>query len=433
MTKFFKKGLNVPWGTVYNYSDMDNICNFWNVWSDFMKKRLAIILAFVVFVTSWVCMGTSGQESEVSNGFSVEFNGESVGCTSLIINDMHYVPFRAVFEKMGAYVFYRSSDRQILALSRDGDMIYHIIGQNTMIVNGEQKVFDNPTLLENDGTYMPVDMLSAALNPDSVFYDGERINIQKYLFNNNYHKIIKEVLDHCKSDSFNPENFLRYIDYHIKNPNLDMQEVFFKVNIGVDYPFYQNMKTIEDPYDLYVLVNKYNKLPAGYEQYNLVNMERKHTVADGKQYLLAGVAYEKYVQMYDAAKNEGLSLRVISAYRTENYQAGLYNNKVRSTGKVNADNYSARPGHSEHQTGLAVDINTTSGSFEYTKEFKWLQQHAHEYGFIMRYPKGKEWITGYSYEPWHYRYIGVDAATVVHNEGITYEEYYAKYVANQFK
>ena len=138
--------------------------------------------------------------------------------------------------------------------------------------------------------------------------------------------------------------------------------------------------------------------------------------------------------MADAARKEGLSLLCVSAYRTEDYQRGLYNSRVNSAGKEYADSYSARPGHSEHQTGLAVDINSTSGTFEYTDEFKWMVKHGHEYGFILRYPKGKEWITGYAYEPWHYRYVGEEVAKIIHDENITYEEYYAKYkTINEFR
>ena len=207
-----------------------------------------------------------------------------------------------------------------------------------------------------------------------------------------------------------------------------MQDVINTVNMGLDSPFYQNIDVIVNPYELTVLVNKYNQLPAGFEQAGLVEVERAYRSNDGKQYLLTGNTYENYKIMSDAAKADGVSMYIVSAYRTESYQRGLYNGRVTSTGKVNADNYTARPGHSEHQTGLAVDIGSTKGSFEYTPEFKWLQAHAHEYGFILRYPKGKEWITGYSYEPWHYRYVGTDAARVIHEEGITYEEYYVKYV-----
>lgn len=335
---------------------------------------------------------------------------------------------------MGASVFYRSSDRQVLALSRDGDIIRHIVGDNKITVNDEQKEFENPSVLENNETYISIEMVSAAFCPDGISYDNQQLNIQKQIFNTDYHRVINDVLNVCRNSNFYPERFQRYINYHVKMPAYSMEDVIFRVNLGLDFPFYENATTIGQPYELLVLVNKYHQLPAGFKQYNLVNMSREYTANDGKQYLLAGVAYEKYAQMSDAAKADGLSMKVISAYRTEDYQRNLYNNKVRTTGKINADNYSARPGHSEHQTGLAVDISSTKGTFEYTAEFKWLQKHAHEYGFILRYPKGKEWITGYSYEPWHYRYVGTDVATIIFEEGITYEEYYAKYISvNEFR
>lgn len=390
-------------------------------------------MAFIILFTSLSFVSVCADYT-VQSGYAIEFNGEATGYNSVVIGNVHYVPMRMIFEKMGASVFYRNSDRQVLALSRDGDIIRHIVGDNKITVNGENKVFECSSVLENNGTYIPVDMVTVAFCPDGISYDNQKLNIQKHFFYTDYHGVIKDVLDVSRYSNFYPEKYQRYINYHVKMPSYSIQEVLFRVNLGFDYPFYENIAVIEHPYELLVLVNKYNKLPTGFKQYNLVNMNRKYTVNDGKQYLLAGVAYEKYVQMAEAAKKDGLSLRVISAYRTEDYQRYLYNNKLRTTGKINADNYSARPGHSEHQTGLAVDINSTSGSFEYTSEFKWLQKHAFEYGFILRYPKGKEWLTGYAYEPWHYRYVGADAAKIIYEEGITYEEYYAKYVfVNEFR
>jgi len=399
-----------------------------------MKKLVAIIMTCVVLVVSLTCVGAIYQEFNDNSGYPVHFNGESADYSSVLYNNTHYVPMRKVFEKMGAEVFYRSRDRQIMALSRDGDIITHIVGGNIITVNGEQKVFETTSVSENDETYIPLDMVSVAFCPDGISYQNQQLNIQKCFLNTDYHQVIKDVLDLSKNSNFYPEKFQRYINLHVKYPEYSMDEVIYRVNIGLDFPFYENATVIENPYELLVLVNKYHHLPAVHKQYNLVNMDRKYTVNDGKQYLLSAVAYEKYVQMADAARIDGLSMRVISAYRTEDYQRNLYNNKVRTTGKINADNYSARPGSSEHQTGLAVDISSTRGTFEYTPEFKWLQQHAHEYGFILRYPKGKEWITGYSYEPWHYRYVGADAAKVIYEEGITYEEYYLKYVdVREFK
>mgnify|MGYP003310485750 CR=1 FL=1 len=393
-----------------------------------MKRIMALILACVMIFTSVVCVSANEVEIDIQSGLSVEFNGESLGCTSIVHNYTHYVPMRKVCEKMGASVFYRASDRQALILSRNGDMIRHIVEGNIIVVNDQEIVFQNPSIIANNETYVPLDMVMAVFYPDEIYCDNALINIKKELVTTDYHKVIEDVLGVSKSEIFYPEYFNKYISYHATMPSYGMQDVIFRVNVGLDSPFYQNIKTITYPHELLVIVNKYNKLPDNFQQYNLVGMNRAYTVNDGKQYLLLDIVNEKYMQMADAAKTAGLSMKVVSAYRTESYQAGLYNNKLRATGRVNADNYSARPGHSEHQTGLAVDINSTSGSFEYTAEFKWLKQHAHEYGFILRYPKGKEWITGYAYEPWHYRYVGVDVATVIYEEDITYEEYYAKYI-----
>ena len=105
-------------------------------------------------------------------------------------------------------------------------------------------------------------------------------------------------------------------------------------------------------------------------------------------------------------------------------QKNLYNNYVKRDGAQNADRYSARPGYSEHQTGLAFDINYADSRFEGTDQAIWLAENAYKYGFILRYPEGKEHITGYMYEPWHYRYIGVENAAKIFASGLTLEEYY---------
>ena len=399
-----------------------------------MRKRFILVIVYLLSVLFSTNVGATVHKSPKEAGYQIIVNAETAGETSLILNDTHYVPLRTVFEELGALVYYRNSDRQVLALSRDGDMIRHCVGSDTMTVNGEEHTFENSSVLENSQTYIPIEMISAAFCPDWISYESQQLNIQKFFFHNDYHHIIKDVTDAAFEHNFYLENFQRYISYHIKMPSYSMQEILFRVNLGLDYPFYENITTIENPYDLYVLVNKYRQLPKDFTQYNLVHMDREYTSNDGKEYLLAGVAYDSYVKMADAAKADGVSMRVVSAYRTESYQRNLFNSKVRRSGNVYADNYSARPGHSEHQTGLAVDINSTYVSFENSAAYRWLQDHAYEYGFILRYPKGKEWITGYSYEPWHYRFVGIDAATVIRNEGITFEEYYVKYILrNEFK
>ena len=141
----------------------------------------------------------------------------------------------------------------------------------------------------------------------------------------------------------------------------------------------------------------------------------------------ARAAFEK---MAAAAKPEGFELVAFSGFRSYEYQTTLYTNYVKRDGQEQADRYSARPGYSEHQTGLAFDIGELgkedlwlTSEFGETPAGQWLLDHAHEYGFILRYPKGKEDITGFMYESWHFRYLGVELATKVKNKGVTLEEY----------
>lgn len=216
----------------------------------------------------------------------------------------------------------------------------------------------------------------------------------------------------------------RYLNYEQKT---DYKDIITDVNSNLDQAFY----TVDYPVDLdkkyLILVNKYYKLSSDYVPENLVTIASPY----GKALPLESTVYEQYKMMWHAANQEGLHLYICSPYRSYQTQNGLYNSYVTRDGKRAADTYSARPGYSEHQTGLAFDVitpTTNLDTFASSKEFTWLQEHAHEYGFILRYPRGKEYITGYIYEPWHYRYVGVEVATKIKETGLTYEEYYAYYV-----
>lgn len=123
------------------------------------------------------------------------------------------------------------------------------------------------------------------------------------------------------------------------------------------------------------------------------------------------------------AAQDGVNIYLSSGFRSYDTQRQLYNDYVNCYGQQAADTFSARPGHSEHQTGLAIDCNIINDSFIGTPEAVWLAEHCYEYGFIIRYPQGKESITGYKYEPWHIRYVGVDLARDIYSSGLTLEEY----------
>lgn len=135
-------------------------------------------------------------------------------------------------------------------------------------------------------------------------------------------------------------------------------------------------------------------------------------------------AYDAYLEMKNAAANDGIALWIVSGYRSYYDQKIVYAGWVNRDGQEVADTYSSRPGHSDHQTGYTFDLNSLEQSFADTAEGKWLAAHCAEYGFIIRYPNGKEMYTGYIYEPWHVRYIGVEKAKKITESGLSLEEYY---------
>ena len=138
---------------------------------------------------------------------------------------------------------------------------------------------------------------------------------------------------------------------------------------------------------------------------------------------LQPITKDAFQKLSDAAAQEGLDLYIGSDYRDYAYQVKIYNNYCEIYGSEQADSFSARPGYSEHQTGLTIDCNTIDDAFGETAEATWLAEHCADYGFIIRFPDGKENITGYQYEPWHIRYVGVDTAKEIMSQGLTLEEY----------
>ena len=192
--------------------------------------------------------------------------------------------------------------------------------------------------------------------------------------------------------------------------------------------FYKEIYTIYKPTSIDVLVNKNNKLDKNYIPTDLKLIDKEYAY-DNKY--LRKEACNAFIYMVKDAKKQGYNIIAVSTYRSYDYQEKLYNNYVKEKGLYYADMASARAGHSEHQTGLAVDIADLSldyDNFEKTKEFTWVKNNAHKYGFILRYPKNKAYITGFKYEPWHYRYVGKQIATIIYFENITLEEYYFRFL-----
>lgn len=180
-----------------------------------------------------------------------------------------------------------------------------------------------------------------------------------------------------------------------------------------------------------ILVNKEFALPPSYRPTDLVLPDVPFScISFSEKKLLrkeAAIALEK---LFEAALHENKHLFGVSGYRSYDRQNSIYQNNLTQKGAAHTEQFSARPGHSEHQTGLAIDVSSISVHnrldevFAFTPEGKWLKKHCHEFGYLLRYPKEQSDLTGYAFEPWHIRYVGVALANVLFQKGITLEEYY---------
>lgn len=204
--------------------------------------------------------------------------------------------------------------------------------------------------------------------------------------------------------------------------------------------FNKQQHSIVEPGSIWWIVNKVRPLtPATYAPTDLVtpNVPLRHTAGDSEMRLRkeAGTALE---ELAAAAKQENINLLLASGYRSYQLQVAVYNANVQKYGQAGADKQSARPGTSEHQTGLAADIGAANRKCEIEQCFgdmtegKWLAANAHKYGFVMRYPENKESATGYEYEPWHFRYVGKELAAELQKQNIiTLEEFFGIVPARQ--
>lgn len=226
----------------------------------------------------------------------------------------------------------------------------------------------------------------------------------------------------------NTAHAVNVVALHLQNLNTFNQAVMKMQQVPIELVHKLSENEIGN---IGVLVNKFNKLPNDYRPSDLVYPKAPfifdERVDKRKLRKEAARALEKLIA---GARQDGIYLAGVSAYRSYGAQMEIYRNNVRRYGKKMAEMYCAEPGHSEHKTGLAVDLTRSDGKcaveacFADMKEAKWLEKHAHEYGYIVRYPKGKEHITGYQYEPWHIRYVGKKLSLLIAERDITLEEYY---------
>lgn len=271
----------------------------------------------------------------------------------------------------------------------------------------------------------------------NIGYTKEEINILQEktneeftnnLLNFEYDKMYLEIIN---EKYYIKEKLNEYINYYKNNMDKKANEIITIINTNTDKDYYTNIKDTDIQKNELMINNKYYKLSKDYKPNDLVIVKNWYSYGENNK--LRANAYEAFVNMYEAALKNNIKLIINSSYRTYDEQEKLYNDYLSKYSEKYADSYAARPGHSEHQTGLAIDIITPGSSeenFDKTDAYKWLQDNSYKYGFILRYPKDKNEITGYNYESWHYRYVGINSANIIHENNITFDEYYAYYVEN---
>lgn len=183
---------------------------------------------------------------------------------------------------------------------------------------------------------------------------------------------------------------------------------------------------------LLILVNKDHPIDQDYKPDDLTEVKYYAPDRDKAARYMRAEAAEAFDMLVDKAAEEGVVIKMTTAYRSYNFQKILFDSYVEKEGVDKANTYSAKPGQSEHQTGLSVDVSSPSVDYQLSNDYgkttegKWLADNAYRFGFILRFPQGKENITGYQYEPWHIRYVGLTAAKEIYEQGLTLEEYLLK-------
>lgn len=276
-----------------------------------------------------------------------------------------------------------------------------------------------------------IDLLENVVVKDNSNENITAVVVGEYDFNKegtyNLKYVAKDSSENIAEEEFTLKVLKDEINIPVRNGNYDPIEIpnGEKELIGTTKKGYEIYKINGSIYIEGILIaNKTYKLANNYVPSNT------YTSSEGVTGLcntcINNKAYAAWLDMKNDAALLSYGLWIQSGYRPQSMQVKLYNGYVARNGQAVADTYSSRPGHSEHQTGLSFDLNTVSNNFIYTKEGKWVNDNCYKYGYIIRFPKGKESETGYQYEPWHIRYVGKELATKLYNNGnwLSLEDYF---------
>lgn len=400
------------------------------------KKRIITFISIIIFIILIICLS---YYFNLYERIRLKIKGYSIKEQNIIINKVdnlntiyknNYIP--ELYDILNNKDMKKNNIEKYINYYQknniEGNKVIFMVNNNLENEKYSDKLYNIITCENYDKTNLEkyIDYINNYLNQDnysciSVITLAE--NDIKLEYNDELAELLKEKY-------FIKSNINRYLDYKNKNNNLSNEDIIRNVNANIDYNFYTNIKSSDTSKGKLMIVNKYYNLSSSYKG----DLVETGNYSINSNYKMDREAFEAYKKLYEDALKNNLHIKIRSAYRSYFDQQYIYNGYVARDGKAESDRYSARAGHSEHQTGLAIDISAASdlwGDFSKTQEFTWMKDNSYKYGFILRYPKDKEYITGYMYEPWHYRYVGVDVAKYIYENNITYDEYYAYFIENK--
>lgn len=318
---------------------------------------------------------------------------------------------RILFSFQKEYVLSIGENKTLNAAFESDDYQEKYLDQYSKIDYQKQKhlIRNINTLIEKGYSNSTISMILAHGNDQDVseFAKRDKINYLEEFYSISYAKL---------------RNYDRYVDYSNETGE-DNETTVLAVNLDMDKEDYTDPLIIRD-FSTDMLVNKHRSLTEDYEPDDLVSIDSEYAADDTQAG--ARIAVNAFISMYKAAKEEGLDLVINSSYRSYQDQVDICDTYRELYGENYVQNYVAQPGFSEHQTGLSFDIGSrNSNIFAESDEYTWVQENAHKYGFIQRFPEEYEAITGFRVEPWHYRYVGKKIATYIYEHDISFEEYYA--------
>lgn len=254
-----------------------------------------------------------------------------------------------------------------------------------------------------------------------IFSHGNNESVKKFLKREKV-KYLEEFfsISYAKLD-----NYDRYLNYADETGEDEDVTVLY-VNLDMDKPDYEDAVRV-DKFSIDMLINKHRYLDEKYEPSDLMEIPIEYASEEGMK--SSRIAFNAFREMSNAASKEGYGIVINSAYRSYQDQIDIGEYYKKWYGQSYVDKYVAKPGFSEHQTGLSYDIGSTSTNvFANSKEYEWMKNNAYKYGFIERFTKRYEKITGFRQETWHYRYVGKNIAKYIHDNNISFEEYWAVYL-----